>query len=96
MTNVYHFTFNEKEFILKIQFSKIGYGYANLFIHPSENSYINLDISIPTVFGMTAEDWNSWLDGTQTEVTDETEFSRLCAENRVNWETLKENFTQEG
>lgn len=76
------------QFILNIQYSTIGYGYPRLFIRCPDNSYMNADFSLGTIFRMFEEDWNSWLDDELIKLSEISEVKAAAEEHGLNFENL--------
>ena len=89
MNLAYVFKIGPLNFILNIQQSTIGYSYPRVFVKFPDNSYINIDLTVPTILGMTEEDWLSWLDGTEIQVDDIQIVRNKCHECGINWNKLE-------
>ena len=89
MNTAYLFRVGVLSFILNVQQSKIGYSYPRIFIRFPDNSYLNCDLSIGTLFKMTAENWDSWIDGTEIKLNTIEEVRAKCHEAGINWDEFE-------
>lgn len=91
----YYFRIGPLVFIINIQFSGIGFSYPRIFVRFPDGSCINCDLSLPAVFGMTEEDWDSWLDGTEILLNSKEEIETVCKENGINWDIFEQAIFEE-
>ena len=88
MNKTYHFTTNSnREAILNIQYSGIGYAYPRIFaVAPlSKWGFINLDLTMGCCFNMRRDAWNSWFDDTIIELSDEAAIRTVCENHSLNY-----------
>ena len=90
MNIAYHFRVGPMCFILNPQYSDLGYCHPRIFVSFPDDSYLNCDLSIRTVFPMSKDDYLSWLDGTQTTLQNMEEIREACKECGVNWDAFHE------
>lgn len=76
------------QFILNIMYSTIGYGYSRLFIRCPDNSYMNVDFTLGSIFGMSEKDWDSWLDDELIKLSEISEVKAAAEEHGLNFENL--------
>ena len=55
-----------------------------------DNSYLNCDLTLGTMFNMTENDWQSWFDGTEKHLNTIDEVRAKCTEAGFNWEQFEE------
>lgn len=90
MNTAYVFKIGPLNFILNIQQSTIGYSYPRVFVMFPDDSYINIDLTLGHIFGMTESDWMSWIDGTEIRVDDIQVIRDKCHECCFDWDKLEE------
>lgn len=90
MNEAYVFRIGPLNFILNIQQSGIGYLYPRIFVRFPDNSYLNCDLTLGTMFNMTENDWQSWFDGTEKHLNTIDEVCAKCMEAGFNWEQFEE------
>ena len=64
MNEEYVFRIGPLYFMLNTQQSSIGNLYSRIFVRFPDNSYLNCDLTLGTMFNMTEKDWQSRFDGT--------------------------------
>ena len=89
---VIYFEYNSARFIIQTPQSKIGYSYPRIFI-ADEKGFHNWDLSLNHIFGMTEQDFQSWLDDVVTLTTDEEKRAAL-KEVGVNADLFFEVFSE--
>lgn len=78
-------------FLVNVQFSTIGYAYPRLFVKLPDDSFINVDLTIGRIFGMSREDWDSWFDDTLVNLgTFDEAKGRICEETGMRLEALSD------
>lgn len=68
-------------FIINDERSSLGYGYPRIFIEKTNGGYINFDSSLGGCFSQRASEFNSWLDGTETNIGEDwtiTDVNRIA------------------
>ena len=90
MNEEYVFRIGPLYFILNTQQSSIGNLYSRIFVRFPDNSYLNCDLTLGTMFNMTEEDWQSWFDGTEKHLNTIDEVRAKCAEAGFNWGQFEE------
>ena len=85
MNEAYLFKIGVVSFILNIQQSSIGYSYPRIFVRFADDSCLNYDLTIGSCFKMSANDWDSWLDGTEQRLDTIEEVENLCGRVGLNW-----------
>ena len=87
-----YFEYNGARFIINSQYSKIGGCYPRIFI-ADEKGFHNWDLTLNHIFGMTEENFLSWLDDVVTLTTDEEKRAAL-KEVGVNADLFFEVFSE--
>lgn len=86
-----HFFIDGKfQYILNIQYSSIGCSYPRIFVHFPDDSFVNYDSYLETLFGMSKKEWNSWLDDELVEIASEEKWNEMLHEAGLNWTRFKE------
>lgn len=89
MSTAYFFRIGPLHFIINAQSSKIGFNYPRVFVRFPDNSYLNIDLSLPAMFVMSEDDWMSWLDGTQQDVDTIEEVRAIAKDNGFDWDKFE-------
>ena len=89
MNEAYVFRIGPLVFILNVQQSNIGYLYPRIFVKFPDDSYLNCDFTLGTMFNMTENDWQSWFDGTEKHLNTIDEVHNKCAEVGINWKEFE-------
>lgn len=89
MNLAYYFRVGPLLFILNVQQSTIGYSYPRIFIRFPDDSYLNCDLYLGTLFKMTEEDWNSWLDGTEIHLDNIDTVREISAGCGIDWDAFE-------
>lgn len=88
----YLFKIGMFNFILNVQYSGIGYAYPRIFVSIPGGTYQNWDLTLQTVFGMTEDDWNSWIDGTEIHLDTIDEVRDTCHMYGIDWDGFEKCF----
>ena len=89
---VIYFEHNSARFIIHAPCSKVGFCYPRIFI-ADERGFHNWDLTLNHIFGMTEENFLSWLDDVVTLTTDEEKRAAL-KEVGVNADLFFEVFSE--
>ena len=89
MNEAYVFRIGPLVFVLNVQQSNIGYYYPRIFVRFPDDSYLNCDIMLGSMFKMTEKDWQSWFDGTEKYLNTIDEVLDKCAEAGINWKEFE-------
>ena len=90
MNLAYIFHIGVLNFIINIQQSTIGYTYPRIFVRFPDDSYLNYDLYLGTIFPMSEEDWLSWIDGTEVRLDDIREVQEVAAAAGIDWDAFQE------
>lgn len=85
----YLFHIGPLHFIINAQYSNTGMCYPRVFVRFPDNSYLNYDLSLCACFKMTEDDWCSWLDGTETILTDIKEVHKVANHCGIKWQNFE-------
>ena len=90
MNKAYLFKISNLNFILNVQESSIGFVYPRLFIEFPDNSHLNLDLSIGSMFAMSQHDWDSWFDDEMIKLDSIVEVEEIASSVGINWKALED------
>lgn len=90
MITTYLFKIGLMTFILNDESSGIGYSYPRIFICFPDNSCLNLDLCLGTIFTMTEQDFMSWLDGSEIKLNTIEEIQEVFSNLSLSFEAFQD------
>ena len=88
MVKTYYFRVGWVHFIINDETSSIGYSYPRVFLGFPNEEYLNLDLTLGTIFKMSKADFWSWIDGTETYLDSEEALREVCSNLNLSWDAL--------